>query len=119
VAEVLISLAQLPDSGENNAIAPYLEVLVLLEGPEPGLRHKIETALIGKHVRLAKIDSRYPTPASSSDHAEIITHEKLEELQPADLFAKVYQSRYGNTVPIDIQQLFTRVAQEVSQTENT
>jgi exonuclease SbcD len=60
LSEVLSALDQLPSSSADRELAPYLEVRVLLGGPEPGLRHKIETALIGKYVRLAKIDVKYP-----------------------------------------------------------
>ncbi|RZA26617.1 MAG: exonuclease subunit SbcD, partial [Lysobacteraceae bacterium] len=35
---------------------PFLEVRVLLDGPEPGLRSRVEAALGGKPVRLAKIE---------------------------------------------------------------
>ncbi len=35
---------------------PFLEVRVLLDAPEPGLRARIEAALAGKPVRLAKIE---------------------------------------------------------------
>jgi hypothetical protein len=35
---------------------PYLEVRVLLDAPEPGLRAQVEAAMEGKPVRLAKIE---------------------------------------------------------------
>ncbi|GGH14828.1 exonuclease subunit SbcD [Sphingobacterium alkalisoli] len=111
--EVLTLLEQLPAKGNVAETIPYLEVRVLLDGPEPDLRHKVETALIGKNVRLAKIDVKYPS--SKSEAAEFITHDKLNELQPLDVFAKVYQSRYSTEVPTDILQLFQQVAQEVNQ----
>lgn len=112
--EVIALLEQLPTIDNNQEIAPYLEVRVLLDGPEPALRHKIETALIGKKVRLAKIDVKYP--ASTQETSEFITQEKLSELQPLDVFSKIYQSRYNNDVPKDILQLFQQVVQEVNQT---
>ncbi|MBD1421995.1 exonuclease SbcCD subunit D C-terminal domain-containing protein [Sphingobacterium chuzhouense] len=111
--EVLMLLEQLPAKGGMVEKTPYLEVRILLDGPEPALRHKIETALIGKNVRLAKIDVKYPT--STSEGAEFVTQEMLQELQPIDVFAKVYQSRYSTEVPTDIMQLFQQVAQEVNQ----
>lgn len=39
--------------------APYLEVKVLLEEPEPMLRQEIEEALAGTKYRLARIVSAY------------------------------------------------------------
>ncbi len=111
--EVIAQLEQLPVIDGVAEIAPYLEVRVLLDGPEPALRHKIETALTGKNVRLAKIDVKYP--ASAQQATEFITQEKLSELRPADVFGKVYQSRYNVGVPNHILQLFNEVAQEVNQ----
>lgn len=112
--EVIGLLENLPQMDSNRETVPYLEVRVLLDGPEPALRHKIETALAGKKVRLAKIDVKYPT--STQQAPEFITQEKLSELQPLDVFGKVYRSRYNSDVPNDILQLFQQVAEEVNQT---
>lgn len=111
--EVIALLEKLPMKDSAPETTPYLEVRVLLEGPEPALRHKVETALIGKKVRLAKIDVKYP--ASIQEAPEFITPEKLNELQPIDVFGKVYQSRYNSDVPTEILQLFREVEKEVNQ----
>ena len=111
--EVVTLLEQLPIKDSTPETTPYLEVRVLLEGPEPALRHKIETALAGKKVKLAKIDVKYP--ASTQEAPEFITPEKLNELQPVDVFGKTYQSRYNSEVPTEILQLFQQVAQEINQ----
>ncbi len=110
--EVMALLEQLPAAQNNSEVAPYLEVRVLVEGPEPALRHKIEMAVAGKHVKLAKIDKIYP--ASAKETSELITQEQLNELEPVDIFEKAYQSRYNNTVPDDLMQLFRQVTQEIS-----
>ncbi len=116
--EVIISLRQLPDAAGDPGLAPYLAVNVLLDGPEPALRHKIETALTGKYARLAKIDVKYPTATSPGNNGERITEDKLPELQPLEVFSKVYQSKYHNPVPGPILQLFNQVMQEVNQGED-
>ena len=112
--EVIALLEALPKMDSILETVPYLEVRVLLDGPEPALRHKIETALAGKNVRLAKIDVKYPE--STKEQAEFITPEKLNELQPIDVFGKIYQARYKSDVPPAILQLFQEVAQEINQT---
>lgn len=112
--EVIVLLEQLPIKDTAPETFPYLEVRVLLEGPEPALRHKIETALAGKNVKLAKIDVKYP--ASTQTAQEVITPEKLNELLPVDVFSKTYQSRYNSEVPTELLQLFQQVTQEVNQT---
>lgn len=111
--EVIALLEKLPVIENDLEIAPYLEVKVLLDGPEPALRHKIETALLGKKIRLAKIDVKYPTATQQTP--EFITQEKLIELQPLDVFDKIYQSKYNSNVPSDILQLFQQVTEEVNQ----
>ena len=110
--EVISLLEQLPSADSSPEKLPYLQVRVLLDGPEPALRHKVESALAGKGVRLAKIDAQYPT--SIKETSELITPEKLNELQPLDVFGKVYQSRYNSEVPNDLLQLFQQVVQEVT-----
>lgn len=112
--EVIGLLDNLPIMDNNLQTVPFLEVRILLDGPEPALRHKVETALAGKRVRLAKIDVKYP--ASTLQAPEFITPDELSELQPIDVFGKVYHSRYNIDVPNDILQLFKQVAEEVNQT---
>lgn len=112
--EVIGLLDNLPIMDNNLQTVPFLEVRILLDGPEPALRHKVETALAGKRVRLAKIDVKYP--ASTLQAPEFITPDELSGLQPIDVFGKVYQSRYNIDVPNDILQLFKQVAEEVNQT---
>lgn len=113
--EVTVLLEQLPEADGYTETAPYLEVRVLLNGPEPSLRHKVEKALAGKNVRLAKIDVKYP--AQSQESPEFITQENLNELKPVDVFSRLYQSKYGGEVPVAIAELFQQVAQEVNQKE--
>jgi exonuclease SbcD len=117
LSEVLSALDQLPSSSADRELAPYLEVRVLLGGPEPGLRHKIETALIGKYVRLAKIDVKYPVSETSGENTELAAEDQLQELKPLEVFSKLYQSKFNVPVPETIQQLFNQIAEEVSQIE--
>lgn len=115
LVEVLSSLQQLEEFEGDLHTAPYLEVRVLLEGPEPGLRHKVETALSGKNFRLAKIDVRYSTSGTKSDGNAVVNSEQLNELQPFEVLRKVYESNYHNPVPDDLQKLFQQVTQEVNE----
>jgi len=77
---------------------PYLEVRVLLDGPEPGLRAQVETALAGKPVRLAKIEpTRRHTGSERPDQA--LTLDQLAQLQPDDIFRRLWAQRYGDEAP--------------------
>ncbi|MEO9144388.1 MAG: exonuclease SbcCD subunit D C-terminal domain-containing protein [Ginsengibacter sp.] len=117
-SEVLSALEQLPPINDQSDLAPYLEVRVLLDSPEPALRFKIQSVLNGKNVRLATINAKkYPNAVSSENNGSTVANDKLQELQPSDIFSKIYQSRYNNPVPESIQELFNQVAAEVSQME--
>lgn len=78
---------------------PYLEVRVLLEGPEPGLRARVEGALAGKPVRLAKIE---PTRKQVAlEEPDLLSLDQLARLQPDDIFKRLWQQRYGDAAPPD------------------
>lgn len=117
LAEVINALGQLPVNDTDLQTAPYLEVRVLLDGPEPGLRHKIESALSNKHIRLAKIDVKYPAANTTGSQAILVAEDSLRELQPKDVLEQVFQARYNTAVPAELLQLFNQVTQEVAQTE--
>lgn len=116
MADVLDALAQLPNICGSLEFAPYLEVRVLLDRPEPALRYKIETAITGKHIRLATINVKYPVNHVDSQ-MQSIAQDRLDELQPLDIFSRIYESTYSNPVPTEILQLFNQITQEVSQIE--
>lgn len=102
---------------KNYDTAPYLEVRVILDGPEPGLRHKVETALAGKNVRLAKIDVRYKTAVTEQEENTTAQQMQLNELQPLDVLHKVYQSKFNNVIPEVLLKLFEQVNREISEAE--
>lgn len=96
--EVLAALEALalPDAPLHQQ--PFLEVRVLLEGPEPGLRSRIEAALNGKPVRLAKIEPtrRHAAPESAGTALSL---DQLAQLQPDDIFRRLWAQRYGDEAP--------------------
>jgi exonuclease SbcD len=87
---------------------PFLEVRVLLDGPEPGLRGRIEAAIAGKPVRLAKIEpTRKLDGAAGVDTA--LSLDQLAQLQPDDIFRRLYLQRYGSDAPDDQLQAFAEL----------
>jgi len=97
--EALAALEALPlDPDLPEKAWPFLEVRVLLDGPEPGLRGRIEAALAGKPVRLAKIE---PTrkPVAASDEPEALSLDQLAQLQPDDIFRRLWRQKYGAEAP--------------------
>ncbi len=72
---------------------PYVEVLVRLDAPEPGLRAKIEEALMGKDVRLVKISISRPQLASGGSADVPLSLSDLERLDPQTVFEKLCDTK--------------------------
>jgi len=99
--QVLEELAALPGESDLHPDAhPFLEVRVLLDAPQPGMRARVEAALEGKPVRLAKIETSTPNRAPSLDDAAL-TLDQLGKLQPDDIFKRLYRQRFGNDAPAE------------------
>lgn len=117
IDQVLSLLEALPSKRDDYQIAPYLQVRILEDGPDPGRRHRIEKAIEGKHVRLAKIDVRHPQTVNNLDQTESISSEGLNEIKPSQMFYKAYQTKYNSPVPESLMKMFDEICQQVSQSE--
>lgn len=98
VVEVLAQLAALDLPAAPAQAQPFLEVRVRLDAPEPGLRTRIEAALDGKPVRLAKIET---SSAARSTQIESMTLDQLGQLQPDEIFRRLYQQKFGKEAPVE------------------
>ncbi|MDR0815743.1 MAG: exonuclease SbcCD subunit D C-terminal domain-containing protein [Bacteroidales bacterium] len=101
--EVLAAIRELPD-GEITGQSPFLEINVLLNAPEPSLRHRIEDALSGKSVRLARIAAEYPQNTSAH---KAYNYEEFQSLQPLNLAIDVYRRQYDEEMPNELKKLLT------------
>ena len=99
ISEVLAQLAALDVPDAPAEAQPFLEVRVRLDAPEPGLRTRIETALDGNPVRLAKIETSSAARASAPDN---MTLDQLGQLQPDDIFRRLYQQKYAKEAPPEL-----------------
>ncbi|NJN46808.1 MAG: exonuclease sbcCD subunit D, partial [Candidatus Competibacteraceae bacterium] len=84
-----LDLALLPPERQ-----PFLEVTVLLDQPEPGLRHRIDQCLEGKPVRLLKIASHYTGTEQSL--ADSVPEIYLQELTPDEVFIRRYRQHHAD-----------------------
>ena len=113
--EVLRLLKALPDrSGE----APYLEVKVLLEEPEPLLRQQIEEALAGKNYRLARIVSAYRKEEKNEKREEQTYVEGLQEMSPLQIAQSTFEKIYQSDMPDELVALFQEACRSVSLSED-
>jgi len=98
--QVLLELAALPALNLAPLAPeeqPFLEVRVRLDAPEPGLRARVEAALEGKAVRLAKIE----TTSAARAGAAAPTLDQLDQLRPDDIFKRLYLQKFGSDAPAD------------------
>ncbi|MFM9434843.1 DNA repair protein SbcD/Mre11 [Janthinobacterium sp. CG_23.3] len=91
----LVALA-LPEAAPE--ALPFLEVRVRLDAPEPGLRARVEAALEHKAVRLAKIET---SSAARGASAAPLTLDQLDQLQPDDIFRRLYLQKYASEAPAE------------------
>ena len=108
LAQVLLALTAL-DIAHDTPLErqAYIEVRVRLDAPEPGLRAAIENALEGKAVRLAKIETSFAARKISESESVVLT--ELENLQPEDIFERLYQNKYQNETPPELRSAFTEL----------
>ena len=113
--EVLEQLERLPLSADWNSgdPAPYLEVKVLLDEPEPMLRQQIEDALAGKHVRLARIVSVYRKggPAASGEE---VPAAGLQEMTPLQIVQSTFEKIYQTGMSEELLRLFREAEQSAA-----
>ena len=104
VLELLAALAlpELPPQQQ-----AYLEVRVLQDAPQPGMRARVEAALAGKPVRLARIEST--RVADARDVAAPLSLDQLAQIQPDDIFRRLYQQRYAGEAPADLVSAFSEL----------
>ena len=108
LAEVLAELRALNLPELPEAQQPYLLVRVMLSQPEPELRAQVQAALLGKAVRLVRIETS--TPASALQPAPLVAIDELNTMAPAGFFERLYQHRYGESPPAPIMAAFNELA---------
>ena len=100
---ILEALKELP---ETEAVAPYLEVKVLLEEPEPMLRQEIEDALADKNYRLARIVSTYRTETGNTTKENENWKRGLQEMSPLQIAQSAFEKIYQVEMPVELTGLF-------------
>ena len=95
--EVVKALEALEVEDLPRQLQPFVEVAVLVDGPEPNLQSRVLGALEGKPVRLTRIVRTLATKAvnNSSPFADA----ELAALQPEAVFAALFAYKYGGSAP--------------------
>ena len=90
---------------------PYLAIEVALAKPEPKLRALIDAALDGKWPRLVQLHV-----VATGDGAALgdrVTAQKLAELDPRDVFARVWSRGHAEPPTADILDGFEHLLADV------
>jgi exonuclease SbcD len=106
---VLSALADLDLDVSQPDVQPYLEVRVRLDAPEPGLRTRIEAVLNSKPLRLARIETTYPTGTSVDMATPTLSLDELGRLEPQDIFCRLYARQYQTTPPEPLLRAFAEL----------
>lgn len=109
--QILNELKSLPDvEGE----APYLEVKVLLDEPEPMIKRDVEEALDHKNYRLARIVPTYRKKGMFEDTSEKDDEIGLQEMNPLQIVKSTFEKTYQTEMPKDLIDLLEEVCFSVS-----
>ncbi|MCX7094918.1 MAG: exonuclease SbcCD subunit D C-terminal domain-containing protein [Methylobacter sp.] len=90
---------------------PLLELRIRLEKPEPGLRQQIEEVIAKLPLRLLKISTAYS--GSEKSLADLNIEERLEELQPLEVFQRCYHNKYDKEAPEAMSALFNELLESL------
>lgn len=90
---------------------PFVELRIKLEKPEPGLRQQVEEVISKLPVRLLKISTAYS--GSSKSLADVKMEERLEELQPLEVFQRCYQNKFDQDAPESMNTLFNELLENL------
>ncbi|NDW11912.1 exonuclease subunit SbcD [Bacteroides sp. 214] len=103
--EVLEELQNLPEREDSISTAPYLEVKVLLDEPNPMLPQEIRDIVSKKQVRLARITTTFRQGGRSEADEELLTA-GLDGMNPLDIIKAAYEKRYNSDIPENLLELF-------------
>ncbi len=104
VKEALAAIASLPVRADGSSdLRPLLEVEIELQGPEPGLRQRVEEALRGKEARLARIGVHTTGTGEALGQQAV---RSLADLQPEDVFLAHWRKLHAGEPPPELLATF-------------
>lgn len=111
LSDVLAQLESLELNAVHESQHPFVELRIKLDKPEPSLRQQIEEVIARLPVRLLKITTAYT--GSDGSLADLQIEQRLEELQPLDVFQRCYANKYDTDAPDDITSLFNELVEGI------
>jgi exonuclease SbcD len=98
------------DSSGNPDDAPFLEVRVLEDQPDPRRRIRIEEALEGKFVRLVAIRPQNLIDTTQSNPVDPeFEHVDLKTISPEEIFLSTHLEKYGTAADESLLRAFREI----------
>jgi exonuclease SbcD len=108
---VLEELSCLPE-GEITESSPIIEIKILITEPEPAMRHRIESVLSGKSVRIGPIRT---LSSKSKVESAGLAYDASRVLSPLEIALDRFRRLYGGEeMPVSMRELLSSVIKEVS-----
>lgn len=98
--------------GEITTASPFLEIRILVTEYDPAIRAKIEEALAGKDVRLARIEA---VSKNKDGEQRVITYEDFKKASPDELMQDIYRRRNGKDLPETLKILLDEIIKEATE----
>jgi exonuclease SbcD len=111
LSDVLVQLESLELADLPEAQQPFVELRIKLDKPEPSLRATCEEVINVLPVRLLKITTAYT--GNDNSLADLQIEQRLEELQPLDVFQRCYSNKYDTPAPDDLTALFNELLEDI------
>ncbi len=110
---VLKELENLPE-GEISLDSPYLEIKVLISEPDPSIKHKIDEALKGKSVKIARIQDVQEKDEDYTAAIKPMSYEELRAMDPLEVAKDAFKRKNNNLdMPQVLEELLINVINEV------
>lgn len=108
--EVLELLESLPE-GDICENSPFLEIKVIVTAVDPTMRNRIEEALHGKSVRLARIEA---VSKKKEGEKRVITYEDFKKAAPNELIEDLYRRICNNDMPDTLKEIMDDIIEEAT-----
>lgn len=115
VDEVFSAIEKLPArrDGVCSDAAPYVELKIREEQPEPWLMHDLLAALEEKDVRFCRVLRRLPNEKKTAN--DDVRGLVIEETTPLDLAQRIYSERYEEAMPTPLKDRFLQATERALQ----
>lgn len=116
--KVLAILEGLKEKTENFEDAPFVEIRVLIDGVETSLKHKFELILANKHVKFARINSKYKNEKAITKSNKLLSFDEFKRLDPIEIALTSYKAKFNSEMSSELNSIMTDIVNEALLSES-